>query len=296
MVKGILIEEQFDSTNENGQLALFSSHFRKEAIIMKEITTEKLRRFNLIMGGLHLIQGIAMLFLATNVIQKIGEFSPEISQFYLAFNPETRSLETASRVLFELPFGVMVASFLFISAIAHALVSIPKKLNEIYNADLAKGINKFRWFEYALSSSIMIVLIATLFGIYDIASLILIFIVNATMNLFGLVMEQLNVGRSKDNIEWGPFIWGSIAGVAPWIAILLYMFGTGNFGEVPWFVWAIVGTYFVAFNTFPINMILQYKKVGKWADHLYGERVYIVLSLVAKSILAWLVLFGAMQP
>lgn len=296
MVKGILIEEQFDSTNENGQLALFSSHFRKEAIIMKEITTEKLRRFNLIMGGLHLIQGIAMLFLATNVIQKIGEFSPEISQFYLAFNPETRSLETASRVLFELPFGVMVASFLFISAIAHALVSIPKKLNEIYNADLAKGINKFRWFEYSLSSSIMIVLIATLFGIYDIASLILIFIVNATMNLFGLVMEQLNVGRSKDNIEWGPFIWGSIAGVAPWIAILLYMFGTGNFGEVPWFVWAIVGTYFVAFNTFPINMILQYKKVGKWADYLYGERVYIVLSLVAKSILAWLVLFGAMQP
>ncbi|WP_321434181.1 heliorhodopsin HeR [Trichococcus flocculiformis] len=296
MVKGILIEEQFDSTNENGQLALFSSHFRKEAIIMKEITTEKLQRFNLIMGGLHLIQGIAMLFLATNVIQKIGEFSPEISQFYLAFNPETRSLETASRVLFELPFGVMVASFLFISAIAHALVSIPKKLNEIYNADLAKGINKFRWFEYSLSSSIMIVLIATLFGIYDIASLILIFIVNATMNLFGLVMEQLNVGRSKDNIEWGPFIWGSIAGVAPWIAILLYMFGTGNFGEVPWFVWAIVGTYFVAFNTFPINMILQYKKVGKWADYLYGERVYIVLSLVAKSILAWLVLFGAMQP
>ncbi|CZR04243.1 Hypothetical protein TFLO_2911 [Trichococcus flocculiformis] len=296
MVKGILIEEQFDSTNENGQLALFSSHFRKEAIIMKEITTEKLRRFNLIMGGLHLIQGIAMLFLATNVIQKIGEFSPEISQFYLAFNPETRSLETASRVLFELPFGVMVASFLFISAIAHALVSIPKKLNEIYNADLVKGINKFRWFEYALSSSIMIVLIATLFGIYDIASLILIFIVNATMNLFGLVMEQLNVGRSKDNIEWGPFIWGSIAGVAPWIAILLYMFGTGNFGEVPWFVWAIVGTYFVAFNTFPINMILQYKKVGKWADYLYGERIYIVLSLVAKSILAWLVLFGAMQP
>ncbi|WP_245879762.1 heliorhodopsin HeR [Trichococcus patagoniensis] len=265
-------------------------------MMMKEITTGKLRRFNLIMGGLHLVQGIAMLFLATNVIQKIGEFSPEISQFYLAFNPETRSLETASRVLFELPFGVMVASFLFISAIAHALISIPKNLNAIYNADLAKGINKFRWFEYALSSSIMIVLIATLFGIYDIASLILIFIVNATMNLFGLVMEQLNEGHSKDNIQWGPFIWGSIAGIAPWIAILLYMFGTGNFGEVPWFVWAIVGTYFVAFNTFPINMILQYKKVGKWTDYLYGERVYIVLSLVAKSILAWLVLFGAMQP
>ena len=55
-------------------------------------------------------------------------------------------------------------------------------------------------------------------------------------------------------------------------------------------------TYFIAFNTFPINMILQYKGVGKWADYLYGERVYIVLSLVAKTIQAWLVFFSALQP
>lgn len=263
---------------------------------MREITYTKLRKFNMIMGGLHLLQGIAMLFLATTVIQKIGEFAPEITQNYLAFNPETSSLELESKVLFELPFGVLVATFLFISAGAHALISIPKKLNDTYNSDLEKGINKFRWFEYALSSSIMIVLIATLFGIYDIASLVLIFAVNATMNLFGLVMEQLNTGKTKKDIIWGPFIWGSIAGIAPWIAILLYMFGNGNFDQVPWFVWAIVGTYFVAFNTFPVNMILQYKKIGKWKDYIYGERIYIILSLVAKSILAWLVLFGAMQP
>ena len=248
------------------------------------------------MGGLHLLQGIAMLFLATTVIQKIGEFSPQITQNYLAFNPATSWLELESKVLFDLPFGILVASFLFISAAAHALISIPKKTNEKYNADLEKGINQFRWFEYAISSSIMIVLISTLFGIYDIASLVLIFIVNATMNLFGLVMEQMNSGKSKNDIIWGPFIWGSIAGIAPWIAILLYMFGNGNFDQVPWFVWAIVGTYFVAFNTFPVNMILQYKKVGKWENYIYGERIYIVLSLVAKSILAWLVLFGAMQP
>ena len=263
---------------------------------MKEITYSKLRRFNLIMGGLHLLQGIAMLFLATTVIQKIGEFSPQITQNYLAFNPATSSLELESKVLFDLPFGILVASFLFISAAAHALISIPKKTNEKYNADLEKGINQFRWFEYAISSSVMIVLISTLFGIYDIASLVLIFIVNATMNLFGLVMEQMNSGKSKNDIIWGPFIWGSIAGIAPWIAILLYMFGNGNFDQVPWFVWAIVGSYFVAFNTFPVNMILQYKKVGKWENYIYGERIYIVLSLVAKSILAWLVLFGAMQP
>jgi hypothetical protein len=257
----------------------------------------KLRHFNMIMGGLHLLQGILMLFLATTVIQNIAEFKPIITQNFLEYNSLTESLELSSKELFPLPFGILVAVFLLISASAHALISIPKKTNDIYNRDIVRGINKFRWFEYALSSSIMIVLISTLFGIYDIASLILIFAVNVSMNLFGLLMEELNVGRPEGSkVKWGAFIYGSVAGIAPWIAILLYMFGNGNFDMVPWFVWAIVGTYFVAFNTFPVNMVLQYKKIGKWKDYLYGERTYIVLSLVSKSILAWLVFFGAMQP
>ena len=254
---------------------------------------EKLKRFNLIMGGFHLIQGIIMLFLANSVIQNISEFKPNIIQYFQTYNPTTQSLETTSDVLFELPFGILVASFLLISAAAHGIIYLNRNQ---YIEDLKKGINKYRWFEYALSSSIMIVLISTLFGIYDIGTLILIFLINATMNLFGLVMEQLNAGKEKSNVNWGPFIWGSIAGIGPWIVILLYMFGTGNFDMIPWFVWAIVGTYFVAFNTFPVNMILQYKGVGKWKDYYYGERVYIILSLAAKSVLAWLVLFGAMQP
>lgn len=261
-----------------------------------DITHKKLRRFNLIMGSLHLVQGVLMIFLATSVIQKIAEFSPTITQFYITYNTETQSLEVASRALFQLPFGILVGVFLLLSAVAHALISIPNKVNAVYNRDLARGINKFRWFEYALSSSLMIVLIATLFGVYDIASLLLIFVCNASMNLFGLMMEQLNSGRTGAKPHWGPFVYGAFAGLAPWAVILIYMFGTGNFDLVPWFVWAIVISYFVVFNTFPINMILQYKKVGKWKDYLYGERTYIVLSLVAKSILAWLVLFGAMQP
>lgn len=261
---------------------------------MVQVDLKKLRRFNMIMGSLHLIQGILMIFLATSVIQKIAEFSPSITQYYLTYNVETQSLENASKVLFELPFGILVAVFLLLSAGAHALISVPDSLNNIYNRDLEKGINRFRWFEYALSSSVMIVLISTLFGIYDIASLVLIFAANFSMNMFGLVMEQLN--SLKDKVNWGPFIWGSVAGIAPWAAILIYMLGNDNLDMVPWFVWAIVITYFVAFNTFPINMILQYKKVGKWKDYIYGERVYIILSLVAKTALAWLVFFGAMQP
>jgi len=254
----------------------------------------KLRRFNLIMGFFHLVQGLGMLFLATVGFERLARFTPTITQTYQFFDVSTRSLAVATKDLFDLPFAILVASFLIISAVAHFIIVLSK---DRYVNDLKRGVNQFRWFEYALSSSIMIVLIATLFGIYDVVTLILIFLINASMNLFGLDMELLNAGTDKKNVNWGPFIWGSIAGLAPWIAIIMYMSGSSaTLDQIPWFVWAIVGTYFVAFNTFPINMILQYVGVGKWKDYLYGEKTYIVLSLAAKSVLAWLVLFGAMQP
>jgi len=266
----------------------------------KEVNFQSLKRFNMIMGGLHLFQGVMMIVLGL-VLTDLGNFKLRIYQHYLTFvetAPGEGYLEFARSEVFTLPFFVLVASFLLISALAHALISFPKKINQMYNNDLSKGINKLRWFEYALSSSVMIVLIAYLFGIWDVASLVLIFMVNAVMNLFGLVMEQLNSGKTKENINWGPFIWGTIAGLAPWIAIILYMTGASAdvTAQTPWFVWAIVGTYFIAFNTFPINMVLQYLQKGKFADYLYGERGYIVLSLVAKTVLAWLVLIGALQP
>lgn len=53
-------------------------------------------------------------------------------------------------------------------------------------------MNRFRWYEYALSSSLIIVLIAMLFGVYDIGAIILVAVVNASMNFFSLDMEEIN--------------------------------------------------------------------------------------------------------
>ncbi|MFW6319058.1 MAG: heliorhodopsin HeR, partial [Bacillota bacterium] len=155
-----------------------------------------------------------------------------------------------------------------------------------------------RWYEYALSSSLMIVLISSLFGVRDIAVFALIALANAAMNLFGLDMELLNAGKDKTEkkTNWLPFIFGSIIGLAPWVAIAFYIGVNPNLDQVPGFVWAILITYFLAFNTFPVNMFLQYKGIGKFKNYLYGERGYIILSLVAKTLLTWLVLFGAFQP
>jgi hypothetical protein len=64
--------------------------------------------------------------------------------------------------------------------------------------------------------------------------------------------------------------------------------------------------YLFFFYCFPLNMILQYTQVGNWNDALYpdmanggyyyGEKVYQVLSLTSKSLLAWSVVYGTRQP
>ena len=53
------------------------------------------------------------------------------------------------------------------------------------------------------------------------------------------------------------------------------------------FVYGIFGSLLLLFNSFAINMWLQYRRIGRWRDYAFGEAVYLALSLVAKGLLAW---------
>ncbi|MFH1547526.1 MAG: heliorhodopsin HeR [bacterium] len=247
----------------------------------------KLRIFNLVMGFFHLAQAVVM-YLISN------DFSLSINTNYLQFDPTTQQLQPVMEELIKVRLAPMVALFLLLSATAHFLISF-KPIYSWYAKNLKKGVNYARWWEYSLSSSLMIVLIAMLVGMYDLSSLILIFFLNMMMILLGLMMELHNQTTKKT--DWTSFIFGCIAGIVPWITVALYLFGSGE-GEykAPDFVYWIFFTIFLFFNSFAGNMILQYKKTGKWIDYLWGERVYIILSLVAKSALAWQIFAGTLRP
>jgi hypothetical protein len=252
-----------------------------------EKTFRGLRRFNAFMGLLHLIQGILMIVLS-------NDKTYPIFTNYLRFDIETTSLVPDPKLFYDLRFGPAVAVFLLLSAVAHfylSTVGYPSYVNH-----LKKGMNPVRFYEYALSSSLMIVLIGMLVGIWDLGTLIVMFGVNASMNLFGIMMEKHNQHTQK--IDWTAFIYGCFAGIVPWIVIVLYFAGSLSSAgaEPPGFVYAIIPTIFVFFNIFAVNMYLQYKKVGRWKDYLFGERIYIILSLAAKTALAWMIFAGTLAP
>jgi hypothetical protein len=217
-------------------------------------------------------------------------FSLPVTSSFLRMDTVANKLVAVPDELVRLQIGPLVAAFLFLSALAHALLASPW-LRGWYERNVSRGVNPARWIEYSLSSSLMMVVIAMLVGIYDVASLILIFALNATMILFGWLMELHN--QTTERTNWTAYWFGCFAGAVPWAAVAIYLAGAAH---PPGFVYGIFASLFVFFNVFAVNMLLQYKRVGRWRDYLYGERAYMLLSLTAKSALAWQVFAGTLQP
>ncbi len=244
----------------------------------------KLRKLNIYAGLLHLASLIAIVLLANDA-------KLPVRATYLTEAPGTDNFSEPI-TLFNLNIGYSVAAFMALSAFFHFFISSPKMFPK-YVDGLKRHINVFRWVEYSLSSSIMIVLILQLNGVADYVALSAVFAVNACMILFGWLQERYTTPGSGDMV---PFYFGCIAGIVPWIIVAVNTTSPKGPGDtvVPGFVYGIVVSLFIFFNCFALVQWKQYKAQGKWADYLYGERVYIILSFVAKSLLAWQVFSGAL--
>lgn len=246
-------------------------------------TYRRLRNLNIAMGFFHGVQGFVILLLA-------NDFALPVTATFLEGPPG--AAEPVLHHLFDIRVAWGVATFVFLSALAHWLIAMPR-IFEWYLRNLDQDRNYARWIEYALSSSVMVVLIAMLPGITDVAALGAIFGVNAAMILFGLLVEHY---ERPGHASWLSYWFGVLTGAVPWALITVYIWSPGTNASPPAFVYAIFFSLFVFFNSFAINMVLQYRRIGRWQDYLYGERVYILLSLVAKSALAWQVFAGTLAP
>ena len=244
------------------------------------------------MAGLHAAQGVAVIVLSQNGLFPVTTNFLTVDTIGDAGAPE--ALVPATRFLFDVNLAYLVAAFFFMSAIAHLVIATVYRKK--YEANLDRGINKARWFEYGISASTMMIGIALLSGVSDLSTLLLIFGTTLVMNLLGLLMEVHNQTTLRTN--WLSFNIGTLSGLLPWAVVGIYFWGSNQYGEgsIPTFVYYIYVSLFVFFSSFAVNMYLQYKKKGKWANYLYGEKTYMILSLVAKSALAWQVFAGALRP
>lgn len=238
-----------------------------------------LRSWNLGLTLLHFAQAAVILVLA-------GSFAITVTSSIPAGPPGTAV--PAPTPIFQVPIGWAVAAFLGLAAVDHLLTATVSRTT--YERDLKAGINRFRWVEYSVSATLMIILISFYSGITGINAVMCIAGANVAMILFGWLQEVMNPpGRTATTML--PFWFGTLVGVVPWISIAFNIFGSTN---VPGFVYGIVLSEVVLFFSFGLNQWLQYRRIGKWTDYAYGEKTYLVLSLVAKSLLAWQIFGGSL--
>ena len=254
-----------------------------------------LRRWNRFLAVAHGAQFVLMLV----VSRTTALFEPVVPTVRPVIENGTfTGVEPSSVILTSFPLAYLIASFFLMSAVAHATAGW--LLRDRYEGWLARGMNPLRWVEYAFSSTVMIVAIAYISYITQFTALVAIAGSNVAMILFGWSMEAANEGRER--VDWKHYIFGCIAGIIPWIAIFSILWaysaqaGLPAEAQIPGFVYVIIASLFVAFNIFAITMVLQYRKVGIWRDYLVGEKTYMVMSLVAKSLLAWQVWSGTLRP
>jgi hypothetical protein len=246
------------------------------------VTAERLaglRRWNLVLTVLHAAQAVAVLVLAS-------DFAITLTSSFPEGPPGTRV--PAAEPLFDVPVGPAIALFLALAAVDHLVTGTV--LRGRYEQGLARGINRFRWVEYSFSATLMVLLICFYAGITGVTAVLAIVGANVAMILFGWVQEAVNPpGRRTTTML--PFWAGCIAGAAPWVAIGVNLAGSET---VPGFVYGIFFSLFAFFISFAVNQYLQYRRIGRWADYAFGEEVYLVLSLTAKSALAWQIFAGSL--
>ena len=255
-------------------------------VVAPGVTPEKLsnlRKWNIGLTILHLGQAIAVLLLTNN-------FAIKVLSSFPAGPPGTEGLVTST--LFEVRIGWVIAAFLALAGIDHLLTSTFARRR--YETDLKNGINRFRWAEYAISASLMVVIISMYWGILTLAALVAVVGANIAMILFGWLQEKMNPpGRTSTTMV--PFWFGTLVGLAPWLAMSVNI-SQIPLGDAPKGLFLIMIVQGLFFFCFGLNQWLQYHGVGKWTNYMFGEKTYLILSLGAKSLLAWQIFAVSLIP
>jgi len=253
------------------------------ALDTKRVTKEGLKRLNLTIGGLYLLQGLAIILLAKSA-NGLGAVSTNfLNQDPVASDSAGHNvLAVGTHHLFDLNVGYVLAAALIVSAIAHLLFATRRRRN--YEAGLGKFINTGRWTDYAFSVSFIVIALALCVGASELVALVLL---AASTVMFCLSANSLEANNSKESLRWSGRI-GLTAGIAILLGILLYVWSTYIYGtSLSLWVYAAAVITIVYLGILYTYAFSNVAKNANAKGFLMAERNYSLVSLIAKSAIAW---------
>ncbi len=249
----------------------------------------QLKQLNYIAAALLILQAVIILVVSSSSSGARPINTEFISEDTLASASAGKPvMAQAAHQLFQLNLAYLVAAFLLVSGIWFLLSST--RFNNFYQRDLKMGKNRLRWFGFAAWSSLVMLAIAILVGVYNISSLLMIIGLSVTAAILWLLKETVRPAN------WLNYWVGLGASVLPWIIVLIYAWSAHAYGtSLPTYVDWVIISMLLGFAALAVNFGFQSQKIGRWEDYLYGEKMFIVLAVVIQSALAWQLYAGTLR-
>jgi hypothetical protein len=164
----------------------------------------------------------------------------------------------------------------------------------IYVKMIQEGNNWVRWIEYAISSTIMTLLVLIVTGVKDFDAVVLAVVANIGMIMTGQIVESAKDNSSKIVALVIGFLLLAVIFVIIFRNFFYNLSQAKKFDyKVPFYVYAIVFQLFFFYLMFGIVAVLNYLHPGNYIKY---EKYYIWLSLLSKAALGFLVGFGLTRP
>lgn len=218
--------------------------------------------------------------------------------------PVAVGLRGSSGVTDHVPLGqvdiaVAAVVLLVLTGVAR-LVLVVGPLRRRRDAALATNHHGARWLEFAFTSSIRLFLIAQLNGVAELGALVPIYAITSALVLCHVLQERVRVTAGHPML---PLCVGAAIGIVPWGVIAFYQLGAGVVGDGPAPVVRVVTLVLLAAAfAFFITQWREQRRIAAADDAdrlgvlIAGERRYVVLSAVAATLFALLVVLGIALP
>jgi hypothetical protein len=255
-----------------------------------DIVYRDLQKINFLAAALLAGQAVVILILANSSSSVVPVATNYLAKDELASQLAGKTVfAPASHTLFDLKLVYLVAAFLAVGALVRWLAA--DRVRKKYESGLRTRVNKLRWLEHGFSSALILMTIGLLAGVYDIVSLLF---VAWSAGLISWLAYRHEVRRQAgERSDWLDFYLILKTGGIICLVLLIYLVGALIWGDgLPAYVYFVYASSLVLFSGFALNTYFTLKEKGRWANYLWDERVYIALSLILSSALAWQIFFG----
>lgn len=255
----------------------------------------KLARWQKWLGLLLGLQGLLVVVLTKKVTVPVTAQYLNVDALASEANGH-QVLAIANRHLMDLHVVWVLATALIVFTVVNLLSAGMFRARD--NKVAAEGANQLRWIGLGLSGGLAVMTIALLSGFTQLSNLLLLFVSMVVGCAAAMGADKLVANNGGVKTRFTHLLCGiAVVGVLmPWVVFGLGMIGAWLWhGHLPAYLYSIYACQALLTLALILATRFRLKRQGKWADPLYTEGGFLVLTFVSLTLLTWQVFAGALR-